>query len=346
MTLSRYLSAVMGLRILAAGALLLGLGVSLDLIRTGDALIRSGGSAALASYAALRAPALAATILPLAVLAGAMTGFLALGRRGELTAMRAAGQSAFGLLRRLLPLALALGAVHHLLVAEATAWSERVVAARFGAAADAPVPEIGARIAARVGGTVVVGRLARADGSALAPLTVFVLDAEGRIDTRIDAARARHDGDRWTLSEAQRTGTVPQDAQGWATALTPADVRALATRERGAGAGEAAAALSGAAVATRSRAYYETRLAQSRAALAVPAVMLVCAAFAGFLAPRGPGGLGMAALGALVGFGFVTAKGVLVSLGQVGLVPAGAAAWGPVAVFAMLAVWLLLMREE
>jgi lipopolysaccharide export system permease protein len=346
MTLARYLSAVLGLRILAAAALLLALGVSLDLIRTGDALIRTGGSAALLSYAALRAPALAATILPLAVLVGAMTGFLALGRRGELTAMRAAGQSAFALLRRLLPLALALGAAHHLLVAEATAWSERAVAARFGAAAEAPVPEPGERIAGRIGEVVVVSRLARADGSALASLTVYLLDPEGRIEGRVEAARARHKDGRWALADARRIGAAPAEADGWATALAPSDVRALATRQRAAGAGEAAAALSGAAVATRSRAYYETRLAQSRAALAVPAVMLACAAFAGFLAPRGPGGLGMAALGALVGLAFVTVEGILVSLGQVGLVPAGAAAWGPVASFAILAAWLLLMREE
>lgn len=346
MTLARYLCVGLGWRILAAGAVLLVLGVSLELIRSADALVRAGGSAALIEFAALGAPAMAARILPLAVLVGAMTGFLALARRGELTAMRAAGQSAFALLLRLLPLALALGAAHHLLVAEGSAWSARALAARFGEAADAPVPEAGARVAGRIGGAVIVGRLARADGRALAPVRIYALDPQGRITGRIDAARARHAAGRWVLSEERRVGTVPGATGEWASALGPADVRALASGQRMAGAGEAAAALAGGAVATRSRAYYRTRLAQSRAAVTVPAVMLVCAAFASFLAPRGGAGLGRAALGAAIGLGFVTTAGLFASLGQVGLLPAGLAAWGPVVVFSSLAAWLLLIGEE
>lgn len=346
MTLARYLSRAIGWRVVAAGLVLLALALSLDLIKTADALVPAGGTLALVEYAALRAPAMGATILPLAVLVGAVTGFLALGRRGELTAMRAAGQPVFALLLRLGPLALVLGAAHHLLVAEGAAWSERALAARFGAAADAPVPEAGARVFGRLGGAVVVGRLARADGRALAPLTVYALDREGRVTGRVEAAHAYYDAGRWRLAEARRVGAVPDPATDWESALTPADVRALASGERAAGAREAAEALAGGAVATRSRAYYRTRVARSHAAVAVPAVMLICAAFASFLGPRGAGGLGLAALGSVLGLGFVTVAGLLTSFGQVGLMPAWLAAWGPVALFASLAAWLLLMKEE
>ena len=346
MTLARYLSGVLGVRILAAGLVLLALGLSLDLIKAADALIRTGGAGALVRYAALRAPAMGATILPLAVLVGGVVGFLTLGRRSELTVMRAAGQPVFALVLRLVPLAVALGIGHHLLVAEGAAWSERALADRFGAVAETPVPEPGARVMVRIDRAVVIGRLARHDGRALAPVTVYVLDPEGRITGRVEAAYARHDDGQWSLSEARRTGPLPGPAGDWQSRLTPGDVRALATGARAASAAEAADALSGLAVATRSRAYYATRLAQSRAAFAVPALMLICAAFASFTAPRGPGGLGLTLLGTGIGLGFVTIEGLFSSFGKVALMPAGLAAWGPVVLFASLAAWLLLIREE
>ena len=349
MTLGLYLSRLLALRILAAAAALVALGVSLDLIRSADALIVQGGAWALVHYALLRAPAMAAQVLPLAVLVGGVTGFFALGRRAELTVMRAAGQSVFRLLARLLPLAAVLGLAQHLLIDRGIAWSERALAEAYGEIAELGIPEEGARVAGRIGGAVVIGRLASRDGAMLAPLTVYALDAEGQVTGRIEGADAAFQGGQWQLEDVRRVGELPGSAtldRLWRTALAPATVLAMAGGEATATSGEAAAALQGLALATRSIGYYATRIAQSQAAFVVPAVILLFAGFASFKGPRGPAGLGMAVAGTVLGLGFVLADGIFGSLGQMGILGPAVAAWTPAALFAVAGAWALLLKEE
>lgn len=147
MKLTLYLSRVIASHVLAAVLVLLVLGLSLDLIQAADELVEAGGAGALLHYAALRAPAMGAQILPLGVLIGGLLAFLSLGRRSELTVMRAAGQSVFRLLARLIPLALVLGVAQHLLVDRGVAWSERALADAFAGIADTPASVEGSRVA-------------------------------------------------------------------------------------------------------------------------------------------------------------------------------------------------------
>lgn len=292
---------------------------------------------------------MAAQILPLGVLLGGLTGFMALGRRSELTVMRAAGQSVFRLLLKLVPLVVVLGVMQHLLVDRGIAWSERLLGAAFAGIADAPAANPGERVAGRVGDAVVIARLADREGTALEPLMVYALDEAGQVTGRIEATRAIWSDGDWRLADVRRVGRVPAAEAPdmlWRTALEPDTVRALAAGEATATSSEAAAALKGFVVPTRSTAYYETRLARARAAFLVPAVMLLCAGFAAFQSARGPGGLTLAAIGAVLGLGFVVADGVAGSFGQLGVIPAWAAAWTPPLIFAVVAVWTLLMREE
>ena len=349
MRLAAYLSRVLGLRIVAAAAVLLALGLSLDLIKAADELIAVGGAGAILHYAALRAPAMAAQILPLAVLVGGITGFLALGRSSELTVMRAAGLSVYRLLLKLAPLALVLGLAQHMLTDEGTAWSERALADAFAGVVDSPVAAAGARLTGRIGNAVVIGELARQEGTEIAPLTIYALDAEGQVTGRIQAARALFDDGEWHLEQVRRIGETPDSAAPgllWRMELDPTTARARASGAATATAREAAAALSGLIVATRSIPYYATRVARARSALLVPAVMLLCAAFASFKGARGPGGIGLPITGAVLGLGFVIADGLFGSFGQVGLVPAWVAAWVPSLLFGIAAVWILLIYEE
>jgi lipopolysaccharide export system permease protein len=349
MRLGLYLSRLLLLRIVAAAGVLVGLGLSLDLIRSADALVMAGGAGALAHYALLRAPAIAAQVLPLAVLVGGVTGFLALGRRAELTVMRAAGQSVFRLLARLLPLAVALGLVQHLLIDRGTPWSERKLAEAYGEIAELDIPDKGARVAGRIDGAVVIGRLASRDGAMLAPLTIYGLDAEGQVTGRIEAAEAHYRSDHWELAGVRRVGEMPGRTTLdflWETALAPATVLAMAGGEAAATSGEATAALQGLAVATRSIGYYTTRIARSKVAYVVPAIMLLFAAFASFKGPRGSAGLGMAVAGTVLGLCFVLLDGIFGSLGQLGILGPAVAAWTPAALFTIAGSWILLLKEE
>jgi len=348
-TLAAYLARVLGLRMAGAGALLLALGLSIDLIKTADELIATGGATALMHYAALRLPQMLTTVLPLAVLIGAVLGFMRLARSSEIAVMRAAGLGVFALLLRLVPLAVGLGLVHHLLVDRASAWSERALADAFGPVIDLPAPEPGTRIAMRGPSSVIVARLARGDGTALAPAAVYALDAGGQVAARIEIESAEFIDGRWRLSGLESVAPARRDRiseAGWPVALTPATVRMLARGAGSATAGESAAALADRAVATRSTAYYRTRIARSRAALAVPAAMLVLAAAAGFGLPRGGQGLGHAALGTAAGFGYVALDGLFVSFGESGILAASVAAYAPTGLALLAGSWVLLMIEE
>lgn len=349
MTLGGYLTKVLGLRIFAAVIVLLALGLSLDLIKAADSLVVEGGAPALMHYSLLRAPAIGAQILPLSVLVGGMVGFLALGRRSELTVLRAAGQSVFRLLLRLLPLAAGLGLAQHLLIDQGIPWSERALGDAYGEIADLPVPPEGARVAGRIEGAVIIGRLARRDGTALAPLTLYALNAKGQVTGAIEAQHARFNSGQWHLREVRRIGETPaRDTLSLLShrTLSPATVLAMAGSEASATAGEAAAAIAGHTVATRSMDYYATRIAQSRAAFAVPAVMLLFATFASFKGPRGSAGLGIAAIGTVLGLGFLIVDGIFASLGKLGIFPAEIAAWAAAVLFATAGIWVLLMKEE
>lgn len=349
MKLTLYLSRVVAARVAAAAVVLLILALSLDLIRAADDLVAFGGASALGRYALLRAPAMAAQILPLGVLVGGVTALLALGRRSELTVMRAAGQSVFRLLVRLIPLAIVLGLAHHLLIDRGMAWSERALAAAFGGVADTPAAIEGSRVAGRIGGAVVIGRLADKRGTEIEPIMVYALDDAGQVTGRVEATRADYGDGDWRLVDPQRIGQTPRAAAPdllWPIGLAPDTVRALASGQATATAGEAQAALSGFLVPTRSEDYYRTRLAQSRAAVLVPAIMLLCAAFASFAQARGPGGFGLVATGVVLGLGFVVVDGVFSSLGQIGVIPAWIAGWVPAALFGIIAGWTLLMKEE
>lgn len=349
MKLTLYLSRVIASHVLAAVLVLLVLGLSLDLIQAADELVEAGGAGALLHYAALRAPAMGAQILPLGVLIGGLLAFLSLGRRSELTVMRAAGQSVFRLLARLIPLALVLGVAQHLLVDRGVAWSERALADAFAGIADTPASVEGSRVAGRVGNAVVIGRLADPKGTEIAPIMVYALDRQGQVTGRIEAEHAVWHEDGWQLTSSRRVGETPASDTPdtlWSMALEPNTVRALASGQATATARESAAALSGFVIPTRSTAYYQTRLARAGAAALSPAIMLLCAAFASFKGARGPGGLGLVAIGAVLGLGFVVVDGIFGSTGQIGLIPAWAAAWVPPALFGIAAGWILLMREE
>jgi len=348
MTLALYLSRLVALRALAVAAVLMLLGLSLDLLQVADDLVAAAGADALVGYGVLRAPALAVTVLPLAVLLGGLWSFSALARRGELTIIRVSGLPVRALLVRLLPLALLLGAGQALLVDRGAAWSERALARVFGEAADIPAPAVGDRIAARVGDEVVVGKLARRDGTRLTAVTILELDDRGRLVGRLEAAEAAFADEGWRLEDIRRAGDdAPRTAgRAWSTPLTPATVRALAAGDAATSAAEAAQALAGRGVAIRSEAYYRWRIAHARAAVAAPAVMLLLAALAGFATGRNDSGLALAAVGFGLGLAFVAADGAFGAFGQIGVLSPAVAAYGPPALFAVAGLATLTAMER
>ncbi|MEM7507126.1 MAG: LptF/LptG family permease [Pseudomonadota bacterium] len=348
MTLSLYLSKVIGLRVLAAGLVFLILGISIDLIQSATDLLAEAGPTAILGYAALRTPQIAATLFPVAVLVGGTVAFLTLGHRSELVIVRAAGRSIFAILRMLAPCALVLGLIYHLMGDQLSAWAEQRLSETFPKTTEAP--EAGASVWSRQSGQVMRAELATSDGTALRVFTLWELDAQGHVTGRRDAERAEFDDGVWVLRDVTRhqgdQRVQELESSIWHTALTPSAMRALAAGRLSVSTANARAALAGLAVQTRGEAYYASRIARSYAALVIPGVMLVLAALAGFGLARSGGGLRMAITGVVLGFLYIAMDGVLGALSEVGMINAVIAATVPTALFAALGIWGLLVLEE
>lgn len=345
MTLALYLSRVLGIRVLAAGAVFLVLAVGLDLMQSGDVLVSRGGADAMARYALLRTPQLAATVFPVGVLVGAVSAFLTLGNRSELTVMRASGLSLRGMLMRLAPLALVMGLGYNLLADRAASWAGEAIAEAFPTLSESAPAEVGTPVRSRQPQEVVIGRLASPDGTALAPVSIYRLTPEGLIRDRVEAERAVYTDGAWRLSGAVTTGGQ-EPPRLWSTRLDPAAILRLARPRQGTTAAEAAEVLAGRSVGARSEAYYRTRIERARAAIAVPAVLIVVSAFAGFKISRSAAGLRLAALGTAAGLGYIAVDGLFASFGEVGILRPVVAAYAPTALVGLLGFWVLLMLEE
>lgn len=347
MTLTLYLSRVVAAYVVAATLVLTLLGLSLDLLKSAADLMAEGGARAILVYAALRAPLIMATLFPIAVLSGAVLAFLALGRRSEMVILRASGLGIFAALRRLAPLALLLGVIHSQLGDRIAPWAEQRLTRAFPASTDAG--EAGDVIWSRSPGEVLTARLGRADGTRLIEPIFWRLDADGLITGKATARAATWTDGAWRLEGYAADPPDPEGAQGptgWETRLTPASVRALAQDRLEVSITTAKEALAGTAVQTRGEAYYRTLIARSYAALAVPAVMLVLAAMASLGVERSGGGAIRAALSIAAGLVYVVLSGVLGTLSEVGAFNAVLASALPIALFATLGIWGLIVLEE
>ncbi|MGY9054650.1 MAG: LptF/LptG family permease [Alphaproteobacteria bacterium] len=348
MKLAFYLSRLVTMHVLAATLVLTLLGLSLDLLKSATDLLGEGGGRALVLYAMLRAPLIAATLFPIAVLTGAVLAFLALVRRSEMIVIRGVGKGIFGTLGLLMPCAILLGLGYHVMGDRVAPWAEARLSNIFPASTDAA--EIGADIWSRGQGEIVHGRLAAADGTALEQLTIWKLDRLGLVTTRSAAASATYREGAWTLHDYRADTSlkglpaVPEVA--WPTRLTPTSVRSLASAALAVSTATAKEALSGEAIPTRGGAYYRTLIAHSYVEPFIPAIMLLLAAAVSFNAPRGRGNVLRASLTIMAGFVYAVLDGVLGTLSEVGAINVIMAATVPSIVFAALGIWSLMMLED
>lgn len=354
MTLTLYLTRMVGGRILAAAAVLLILGVGFDLLRSAGVLVERGGTRAVFLYAWLRVPQIAANMLPVAVLMGATVAFLSLSSRSEAAVIRAAGISIFRLLVRLVPLALLLGGAYSVLGDRLTERAEIRINEAFPPV-EAEVPP-GSRPEAqpvwvRTGGEVIRAHPATREGDELERVTIYRLDDDGHLATRLFAARATRGREGWTLSDVEitRAGQIEIDSvaeMSWSTPLRPRDVFKLAEGRRFASSAAARKVLAGEAAATRGRDYYSTRIARSYSAWLLPGVMLLISALAIFGSTRSGGGRRLSILAVVLGFLYIAIDGFLGSLGEVGAVAPYLAAFAPSAFFAIVGLWGLILLEN
>ncbi|MEM7498476.1 MAG: LptF/LptG family permease [Pseudomonadota bacterium] len=348
-TLTLYLSRILGRGILVALAALTMLGLAIELREKAGPVLAEGGGPALLRFALYRLPDTALSVAPVALLAGAILGFALLARRGEAVILRAAGLSTLQIVGALLPLGLLLGAGLHLLGDRVLPAAEAAQTAEFGALGEED--EAASAVWLRAPGWVLRGVPRGEDGTRLAAVTLFSLDAGGALVERIDAAAAYHQGGVWRLEDTVTTdtetrGTVARPRLDWRSSLRPADVLVLAGDARALSRRDAEAALSGERLSTRPRSYYETRSARALSLAAMPMVLILLASPVVLGAGRTGGALARAAaFAALLGLVFVVGEGVALSLGEKGLMAPDAAAWAPALIALLIGLWSILRAE-
>jgi lipopolysaccharide export system permease protein len=349
-TIDRHVAGLFLGRVLAVLAGLLALLQVLDLIDGATELLETGPPSDLLVSAALRLPSIAAGILPLAVLVGAILAYARLSSGMELVSMQAAGIGLARTVRGVAPAALLLCAAQFWLSDAAAPASQR-------AYADWAAARPGARPAAepvwfRSGGDLVRARPATSAGDVLADVLIVRRGADGGVERRLDAHRAvLVPGGGWRLEgvraidprvPAARTAPTLPWSDGPAAEELPAILRPVEARSAADLRALADGRLSGALPPER----YLTRLHALHAGAAAPGLMALLALPALRVRVRGAGAAAGPAFALLGGIGYLVGDGVLVALGSAGILPPEAAAWGAPILFLCVGALLLLGVAE
>jgi lipopolysaccharide export system permease protein len=323
----------------------------LDLLDKASDVLARGGVLDIGRYALLRLPTTLGQILPLAVLVGAILTFRRLASTLEVTAMRAAGIGTWRILGALLPACALAVAVQFALLLGIAPRTERALADWWDRreAPNQPIA-LSQRLWLRNGTDIVAADAVSRDGSVLEGLLLVRRDAHGQALARIDARRAAYGPAGWRLEEVRlvrpgedRTTTAPDLA--WPEGPPPRMMRDLARPTDAQPLGRLLAGRRGEGAVTRGPAYYATRL-QVLAAMAVePFIMVLLAIPSAFGLPRQTGAARRAAVGLVLGLGYLVVGGLMRAVGEAGGLGPVPAAWITPLCFSVAGL-LCLWREE
>jgi len=351
MTLSAYLLRLMGSRILAALAVMVGILQILDLLDvTTEILDRKLGAEGVAYYALLRLPRLIEQAAPLAVLAGSLFTFGKLAGDSAVTAMRSTGISAYRVTMMAAPAAVVLTVVHLVIGMAVAPRTDARLSEWWQASTPKDPTQIVDPVTFRMGDEIVVAVPRDPDGRSLEKVIIYRRDDAGRLVQRTTAQAAVYENNRWRLIEprfeslgADSIAEGAARSMDWSQALTPGDVRGLAMGETSVTPAEASRALAG-GLSVRPRTFYDTQLQRAWAAPFACIVMLLLAAPAAMANFRG-GGATLIVQCLASGLLFLVFDGAFTALGENGAAPPLLAAWAAPAMFAAFGLTMLIYRE-
>ena len=351
--LSRYLARMLLARtaILLAG--LAALMVILAFLADGDQVIAASEGVVLAilRYTLLRLPEIMAQLIPITAVLASLLTLAELVRHSELTAMHAAGLSKPRLVAAVLPVALLIALAQFLIedqaapraIGELRAWG---IGDYGGSGEEEP-----AAWWLRHGDDIV--RLKRFDAAAgeLRGVTLFRRDREGNLIAEVEAAGATVEDGAWVLHDVTRawvgTGAIEHQARlAWTDDLDPALLAAAIAHPRETPLRQLLQVIRTPGLGTQPGYRYRLWLQERLAAPATTvAMMLVIVALVRPSAGRAAQGW-LIAMGVAVGFVCWTFDGLVLAIGDLGLVPPALAAWTPLLVFATAAASIMLHQER
>ncbi len=335
-TLNRYFFKLMLSRFLmlfiamTAGALML------DLLAFADEIVASGGnnSQALLRYSLLRAPMIANKLVPFAALITALVVLTRLVRHSELTAIRAAGFSQLQLMLALLPAAFLIAVPQFALdgwiapkaVSELRAWGVGDYGDGAGGTGDITW--------LRDGDNMVRIRYIDEGTAMLRGVTIIRRNDSGDFEERIVAESARFDANGWLLSDVLITDPIESkprhlESMLWETGVNPEVFEAFSEHPSEMSFSKLVRFLGNPAFGNRPQYLYETWF-HKRLAVPVTTVLLVllCVPLVQRF-ERTARAATMILAGIAIGFVYLSFDGVVLSIGEAGLLPAQLAAWVP-----------------
>ena len=322
-----YFRRRVGVQILALLAVLTALLQMLELLdMTTEVLKRALGLRGLLYYAALRAPAEVALMLPIAVLLGTMTAMHSMARNLEITTIRCAGVSLMRIFGYLLPVSLLLAALQFAMAERVLPQAENTLKAWWSESA--PSGEAATRLWVNTARGPASIDSVSPDGTHLRGLRLYVRNADDLIEARLAAGDAQWDGQVWRLDDVTelriadgRLERVREPTRVWETNLMPDDVLRLDVARPRLSSMMLADVIAGARVGTQPLSYYRTVLYRSFTAPLAVFVMLLLALPTACSQPRGRAGSREMLYGLGLGLAFLLCDGIVAALGTSGRLP-------------------------
>ncbi|MGH6919242.1 MAG: LptF/LptG family permease, partial [Geminicoccaceae bacterium] len=334
--------------------LLLGLAllvVFLDFLADGDEVLEAGGGAVtpILRYTVLRLPEIVSELIPITgMLAGFLT-FAGLARFRELTALMGVGISKFTLAAAIMPAAVLVAAMQ--LAIEDQALPVAVGELRAWGVADYAASDAGSKTWIRQGTDIVrIGRFDRA-ADRLEDVTIFRRDPAGNLLERIEAETAVYRDGEWTLQGVRRStpgepAAVEATPLGWPQGMSLDLLLAAATHPKEISLARLLSVSGRSDLGTQPSYRYKLWLHERLAGplTTIVLIMLTVALAQPFESRAGRGIL--LAIWLAAGFVAWTFDGLVLTFGEIGLLPPTLSAWAPPTVFAAVAIWLMLHDER
>ncbi len=348
-----YISRIFAVRFLTILVGITSFVVLLDVLSNGDEVLEVASNRAnsLAQYAFLRLPEILSQVIPFCVLIAALLTLAELIRHSELVAIRSVGLSQFSVFIAFVPCAMLIVLVH-IIVNEALL-PKSVAALRawgigdYGKGLTAMGLSEGVRWMRQGPHVIRVSMESRFDKQ-FGQILIFERNDEGQMLRRIDAASA--DTDTWTLYDAKvlsvASATVtPYDALVWPEYLRPADLIPSVTHPREMPLPDVARAVENEGFGLRPLFIYETWFHKKIAAPAAILLMILLAVPLAHRYQRAGAITWMLVAGISLGFVFFVFDGMVLAMGEAGLLPPALAAWIPTLVMALIAQGLMYHYE-
>jgi lipopolysaccharide export system permease protein len=302
-------------------------------------------------YCLLRLPAIISLFLPTSLLLALLLTITELSYRNELTAIWATGVSPSGVILMLLPMALLIGGMHYLITDQAIPAASPILR-KWGIGDYATrklSSDINRPVWIRSGDDLMRADHVTADGKTLDGLILFRREASGQLKEQLFVKDAVQNEGRWIFKNVTiyySSGEKPThvDQMVYDGEMRLASNKIAGPEEMTLQ--ELSTFVANNGFGVRPAYVYDTWWHKRLSPVLTAVVMIALVVPLGTRFRRG-GGLGMIfAAGVGLGFVYFVGDGIAMTMGEQGTVKPWMAAWGPILIFAALAVVLLARTDQ